>query len=135
MCEMKQYLPSAFFKAQEHYLIHQVEEIEKCGPIHTRSMWMVERHLKYLKALVRQRACLKGSMVEGYMVCHTMVYISQYSLKIGKSINVLDRNWDVNSMNKFEGEHLSGKGKMRKVRCKYIVQIYSTFEFLFLCKS
>jgi hypothetical protein len=47
-----------------------------CGPVHTRSMWMVERHLKSLKALVRQRARPEGSMVEGYMVYESMVYIS-----------------------------------------------------------
>jgi hypothetical protein len=56
MCAMQKYLPLAFFNAQEHYLIHQVEEIELYGPIHTRSMWMVERNLKSLKDLVRQRA-------------------------------------------------------------------------------
>jgi len=38
MCEMKKYLPPTFFNAQENYLIHQVEEIEMCGPVHTRSM-------------------------------------------------------------------------------------------------
>jgi len=65
---MHKFLPSAFFNAQEHYLIHQFEEIELCVPIHARSMWMVERILKFLKALVRQRARLEGSMVEGYMV-------------------------------------------------------------------
>ena len=65
---MKKYLPLAILNAQEHYLIHQVEDIELCGPLHTRSMWMVERHLKLLKALVRQRSFLEGSMVEGYIV-------------------------------------------------------------------
>jgi hypothetical protein len=118
MCEMKKYLPPIFFNAQEHYLIHQVEEIEKCGPVHTRSMWMVERHLKSLKDLVRQRARPEGSMVEGYMVYQTMVYMTQYIPKIAASINV-DHIWDVNSnINKFEGEHLLGKGRMRKVTCK-----------------
>jgi hypothetical protein len=33
-----------------------------CGPIHRRSMWMVERHLKSLKDSVRQRAHPEGSM-------------------------------------------------------------------------
>ena len=42
----------------------QVLDIELCGPIHARSMWMVERHLKILKALVRQREHPEGSMVE-----------------------------------------------------------------------
>lgn len=68
-------------------------------------------------------------MIEGYMVYQTMVYISQYSPTIGKIINVWDRIWDVNSMNKYEGEHLLGKGRMRKVICKYIVENYSTFDF------
>ena len=100
MCEMKRYLTQKFFNTKKHYLVHQVEEIEKCGHVHTRSMWMVERHLKSLKDLVRKISCLEGSMVEGYMVYQTMVYITQYIHKIVASINV-DRIWDVNSINKF----------------------------------
>ena len=88
MCEMQKYLPSTFFNAQEHYLIHLVEEIEICRPAHTRSMWMAERHLKSLKALVRQRAHPKGSMVERYMVYQTMVYNCQYLPKLATNMNV-----------------------------------------------
>jgi hypothetical protein len=115
MCEMQKYLPPTFFNAQEHYLIHQVEEIEMCGPVHTRSMWMVERHLKSLKDFVRQRACPEGSMVEGYMVYQSLVYISQYLPKLATGMKV-PRIWDVNSINRFEGEVLGGKGRMRKVK-------------------
>jgi hypothetical protein len=56
-------------------------------------------------------------MVEGYIVYQTMVYNTQYIPKISPSINV-DCIWDVNSINEFEGEHLLGKGRMRKVTCK-----------------
>jgi hypothetical protein len=120
MCEMKKFLPSSFFNAQEHYLIHQVEEIELCGPIHTRSMWMVERHLKFLKALVRQRARPEGSMVEGYMVYQTMVYITEYLPGLAFIKIDLDRCiGDPNSINKFEGEYLMGKGRSRKVKGNY----------------
>jgi hypothetical protein len=115
MCEMQKYLPPTFFNAQEHYLIHQVEEIELCGPVHTRSMWMVERHLKSLKALVRQRARPEGFMVEGYKLYQSMVYISQYLPKLAANMHV-DRIWDVKSIKKFEGEHLLGKGRMTKVK-------------------
>jgi hypothetical protein len=69
MCEIQKYLPPVFFNAQEHYLIHQVEEIEMCGPILTRSIGMVERHLKSLKNLVRQRARIEGSI----RLCGAMV--------------------------------------------------------------
>ena len=103
MCEMQRYIPPTFFNAQENYLIHQVEEIEICGPVHTRSMWMVERHLKSLKALVRQRARPEGSMVEGYMVYQSMVYISQYLPKLtALTMHAVDRIWDVNSIKKIE---------------------------------
>ena len=115
MCEMKKYLPMNFFNAQEYYLIHQVEEIEMCGLVQTRSTWMVERHLKSLKALVRQIASLEGSMVEGYMVYESMVYISQYIPTIETSMHV-DHIWDVNPIKIYEGEHLLGKGRMKKVR-------------------
>ena len=101
MCEMKKYIPPTFFNAQ-HYLIHQVEEIEICELVHTRSMWMVERHLKSLKVLVRQRARPEGSMMEGYMVYQSMVYNSQYLPKLAMpTIHAVDRIWDVNSIKKF----------------------------------
>jgi hypothetical protein len=76
MREMQKYLPLKFFNAQEYCLTHQVEEIEMCGPIHTRSMWIMERHLKSLKAFFRKRERLEGSMVDGYMVYQSLVYIS-----------------------------------------------------------
>ena len=52
ICEMQKCLPSTFFNAQEHYLIHQVEEIELCELVQTRSMWMVRRHFKLIKGFV-----------------------------------------------------------------------------------
>jgi hypothetical protein len=126
MCEMQKYLPLAFFNAQEHFLIHQVEEIKMCGPIHIRSMWMVESHLKSLKDFFRQRACPEGSMVEGYMVYRYLVYISLYIPKLATKIMKVPRIWDVNSINKFEWEVLVKKGRMRKVKGNYMVEIYNT---------
>jgi hypothetical protein len=102
-------------------------------------MWMVERHLKSLKALVRQRARPEGSMVEGYMVYQSMVYISQYLPKLATpTMHAVDRIWDVNSIKKFEDqEHLLGKGRMKKMRGNIliIVKIYiiNTYKVSFLC--
>ena len=97
------------------YLIHQVEEIELCGPVHSRSMWMVEMHLKFLKGLVRQRARLEGSMMEGYMVYQNMMYSSKYLLKLASKVN-LGHIYDPDSNNNFEGEYLKGKNRSRKVK-------------------
>jgi hypothetical protein len=120
MCEMQKFLPSSFFNSQEHYLIHQVEEIELCGPTHARSMWMVERHLKFMKALVRQRARPEGSMVEGYMVFQTMVYIVEYLPGLAFIKIDLDRHGgDPKSIKKLEGEYLMGNGRSRKLKGSY----------------
>ena len=112
---MQKCLPSTFFNTQEHYLIYIVEETELCGPVTTRSMSIVKRHLKFLKVLVKKRACPKGSMIEGYMEYQMMVYITQYLPKFAAKIHV-DRIWDPNSIKKFKGEYLMGKGRLRKVR-------------------
>jgi hypothetical protein len=102
---MQKYLPLTFFNAQEHYLIHQVGEIEMYGPVHTRSMWMVERHSKSLKVFIRQREGL-----EGYMVYQSLVYISQCLSKLVAKIMKVPWIWDVNSINKFKGEVMVEKG-------------------------
>ena len=120
MCEMQKHLPLRFFNAQEHYLIHQVEEIELCGPMHPRSMWMVGRHLKFMKGLVRQRARDEGSMMEGYMVYQNMLYVSEYIPNLASKLN-LHCICDPNSNNNFEGEYLKGKGRSRKVKGNYYI--------------
>ena len=81
---------------------------------------MVERHLKFLKALARQRARPEGSMVEGYMVFHAMVYIIEYLPGLAFIKMELDRRiGDPKSTKKFEGEYLMGKGRLRKVKGNY----------------
>jgi hypothetical protein len=107
----------------KHYLIHQVEEIELCGLVHTRSMWMVERHLRSLKALVRQRAHPEGYMVEGYMVYQTLVYISDYLPDLGRKIN-MHCIWGVNNVKISEVKVLVENGKMRKVKGIILFDFY-----------
>ena len=81
----------------------KLEEIELCGPVHSSSIWMVERNLKFLKGLVRQQAHLEGYIMEGYMVYENMMYISEYIPKLASKIN-LARICDPHSNNNFEGE-------------------------------
>ena len=49
---------------------------------------MVERDLKYLKGLVIQRACPKGSMMEGYMVHQKILYVSEYLPNLASNPNL-----------------------------------------------
>ena len=110
-----------------------------CGLVQTRSVWMVERHLKSLKALVRQRARPEGSMVEAYMVYQSMVYISQYLPKLAvPTMHAMDHIWDVNSIKKIEDhEHLLGQGRMKRMRgdILIIMKIYinNTYKVSVFC--
>ena len=94
------------------------KEIELCGLVHSMSMWMVERNLKFMKGLVRQRACAEGSMMEGYMVYQNMLYVSEYLPNLASKLN-LHCICDPNSSNNFEGEYMKGKGISRKVKSNY----------------
>ena len=89
-----------------------------CGPVHLRSMWMVERHLKFMKGLVRQRAHFEGSMLEGYTVYQNMLYVIEYLPLLASNLN-LRRICDSDSNNNFEGEYTKGKGRSRKVKGSY----------------
>ena len=88
------------------------------GPVRSRSMWMVERHLKFMKALVRQRACADGSMMEGYMLYQKMLYVSEYVPNLASKLN-LCRICDLDSNKNIEGEYMKGKGRSIKVKDNY----------------
>ena len=81
-------------------------------------MWRVEKHLKFMKGLVRQHARDEGSMMEGYMVYQIMLYVRKYLPNLASKIN-LCRICDLDSNNKFEREQLKGKGRSRKVKGNY----------------
>ena len=79
---------------------------------------MVERHLKFMKGLGRQPAHPKGSMMEGYAVYQNMLYVSEYLPFLASKLN-LCHICDPDSNNKFEGEQLKGKGRLRKLKGNY----------------
>ena len=79
---------------------------------------MVERHVNFMKDLVRQRACSKVSMVEGYTVYRIIMYVSEYLPNLASKLN-LHRICDSDSNKMFEGDYLKGKGRSRKVRGNY----------------
>ena len=54
----------AFFDVMKHLLVHLVEELDICGPVHVRWMYPMEKYLKALNGYVRNRAKLEASMAE-----------------------------------------------------------------------
>ncbi|RYA47851.1 DUF4218 domain-containing protein [Enterobacter cloacae complex sp. CH23B] len=62
---------------QVHLLVHIVDEVEIAGTMHSTWMFFLERFMKTLKGYVHQKARLKGSMEEGWLVLESLVYIGE----------------------------------------------------------
>ena len=78
VCMLEKHFPTSILRIQVHLLVHVVDEVAKAGVVHSRWMFFLERFMKTLKSFVRQRARPKGSMVEGWLVQESIVYISEF---------------------------------------------------------
>ena len=82
VCMMEKEFPLGFFNIMTHLMIHLVEEVFICGPVHTRRMYPMERYMKSLKDFVRTKARPEGSMAEGYMMDDTLGFCTEYMTRL-----------------------------------------------------
>ena len=75
-CMIDKYFPPSMLTIQVHLLVHVVDEVEMAGTMHCQWMFFLERFMKTLKGFVRQRAHPEGSMVKGWLVQESLVFIS-----------------------------------------------------------
>jgi len=61
-----------------HIMIHLMEELYICGPIHCQWMYPIERYMKTLKEYVRTYARPKGSILEGHAMLEILEYCIEY---------------------------------------------------------
>jgi hypothetical protein len=100
-------LPGAFFDVMTHLVLHVVEELAICGPVHSRWMYLVERTLGTLKKYVRNQARPKASMASGYVLDETLGFVTEYMQMFTQ---VRRRAWDANEEEGVYGEVLEGSG-------------------------
>jgi hypothetical protein len=77
LCMLEKEFPLGFFNVMMH-LIHLVEKLFICGPVHTSWMYLMERYMKSLKDYVRTKARPEGSMAEGYVMDDTLGFYIEY---------------------------------------------------------
>ncbi|CAM6094114.1 unnamed protein product [Calypogeia fissa] len=85
VCKLEKALPPTFFDCQVHLLVHLVDEVAMCGPVHCRWMFWLERYLAVLKGYVRNRARVEGSMAAGYLAAESTFYCSNILATIDPS--------------------------------------------------
>jgi hypothetical protein len=61
-----------------HLPYHLVQELDLCGPVASRCMYLVERYMKTLKNYVKNMARLEASMAEGYLKDECIGFITEY---------------------------------------------------------
>ncbi len=91
MCELEKEFPTTFQNIMSHLPVHLVEQLFKCGPVHCRWMYPIERYMKTLKDYVRTFAHPEGSIAEGYQMEDTLGFCTEYMRKYG---GTAQRVWD-----------------------------------------
>ncbi|XP_075483567.1 uncharacterized protein LOC142523721 [Primulina tabacum] len=78
MCKLKKILPPSFFDSMEHLCIHLPYEAHIIGPVKFRWMYLFERYLNKLKKTVRNKAQVKGSICNAYLVKEAAIFCQHY---------------------------------------------------------
>jgi hypothetical protein len=107
LCLLEKAFPQTFMDIMSHLMIHLVEELYICGPIHCRWMYPIERYMKTLKDYVRTYARPEASMAEGYAMTETLGYSTEY---LQRFTATRKRVWDDKEDAKMNDEIVQGGG-------------------------
>jgi hypothetical protein len=66
LCKLEKIFPLGFFNPMEHLLIHIPYEAKVGEPIQYRWIYHIERALKNLQAMVRNKASVEGCIAEAF---------------------------------------------------------------------
>jgi hypothetical protein len=111
LCLLKKWFPPSFLDIMTHLVVHLVDEVELCGPVHVRWCYGMERYLYVLKKYVRNRSKPEGSMATGYMYSKALGFLAEHMALYPGSCRV----WDMDEEVRDEGEVLEGYGRRRKL--------------------
>jgi hypothetical protein len=107
LCLLEKVFPPTFMDIMSHLMIHLVEELYICGPVHCRWMYPMERYMKTLKDYVRTYAKPEASMAKGYVMFETLGYCTEYMQRFqGTSHHV----WDDKEEQIMNDEVMQGSG-------------------------
>jgi hypothetical protein len=110
LCMLEKEFPPTFLDIMTHLMVHLVEELFICGPVHTRWMYPMERYMKTLKDFVRTHARPEGSMAEGYAMEETLGYCTEYLTRFEPTSK---RVWDDKEDPIMNDEIVQGGGLQR----------------------
>jgi hypothetical protein len=78
LCKMEKKFPPGFFNSMQHLLIHVPYEAKVGGTVQYRWIYHIERALKYLKAMVGNRARVESCIAEAFILKEVAYFSSVY---------------------------------------------------------
>jgi hypothetical protein len=107
LCMLEKEFSLGIFNIMTHLMIHLVEELFICGPVHTWWMYPMERYMKSVKDYVRTKARPEGSMAEGYVMEDTLGFCKEYMSRFTATHRQV---WDDNEERRLFDEEPEGGG-------------------------
>ena len=112
VCELEVWFPPGFWDIMPHLLLHLVDELEICGPVHYRWCYSIERYLGTLVRYVRDKSRPEAGMASGYAIDEALGFCTEY---FSLFQHTRRRIWDPEEEIRDSGELLVGKGKFRRL--------------------
>jgi hypothetical protein len=78
LCLLELCFPPGFFDIMTHLVVHLVEELDICGPVHALWCYSVERYMGILACYVRDKARPEASMAQGYAADKALGFCTEY---------------------------------------------------------
>ncbi|XP_078164828.1 uncharacterized protein LOC144559630 [Carex rostrata] len=78
MCKLEKIFPPSFFDVMEHLVVHVAHEARLGGPVQFRWMFAPERRNKDARMMIKNKARVKGSIVEAYVLKEISIFCSHY---------------------------------------------------------
>jgi len=110
LCLLEKEFPPTFMDIMSHLMIHLVEELYICGPVHCQWIYPIERYMKTLKEYVRTYARPEASIAEGYAMSETLGYCTEY---LQRFEGTRRRVWDDKEEQQMNDEVVEGSGWKR----------------------
>jgi hypothetical protein len=92
--QIKKIFPPGWFNPMHHLLVHIPYEAKVGGPVQYRRMFHIKRALKYLRAMVSNKARVEGSIAESFLLKEITYFLSVYFTE-EHNVNALTLRYNV----------------------------------------
>jgi hypothetical protein len=94
ICKLEKIFPPGWFNSMQHLLVHIPYEDKVGGPVQYRWMYHIERALKYLRAMIGNKATVEGSIAELFLLKEITYFSSIYFVE-EHNVNALILRYNV----------------------------------------